>query len=221
MENLSASYGAHLCDLSYTRTDHTFTDADIAVDFEMVRDGFGREVQLYTGRGTTKDARDWILDARFWPTIDYDIGCVPPGFDEAAELILPEIYRSIDLKYPVAFTGHSLGGAFMLDVAGKLIQRKGITLDLVLTYGAPRAGGRKLRNLLVGTPIYQFRRGNDPIPNFPWVPFVYYHQRSLFKVGVPDYLDPISCHHAAGYYEDVKQWESWTNLGSYPILCAA
>jgi len=212
MSIIFMSQSATRCNQVYDNASHTFTDADIAANLTKFTDPLGQVVQVVTLRGTTRDARDWYLDfSAFPPRLDFETGWVPPGFDDGAELILPAIYRALDLDLPVLLEGHSLGGALACQLAAKLSAR-GMKIYGVITFGAPRAGGRKMRRLLAGYPIVQVRRGNDPVPDLPWLPLVYYHQRKLLEVGRADWLDPFTCHHMSGYYMDIWHWEMSTPL---------
>ena len=200
---LKASLLAEAANNAYSNAKHSWEDADIAVDYEIVTDDEGRKVQVLSPRGTTSDARDWLLDfSAFPPHLDYDIGFVPPGFDDAADMILPDVYRGIDPTMETAFGAHSLGGSIAVHLAAKLAKR-GVPIYGIWTFGCPRSGSYKLRRLLRRYFIQQFKRGNDIVPDVPWLPFVYVHQRPLIHIGQPQ-IDPLEAHHAAGYVADIK-----------------
>lgn len=214
---LKASLGAEIANRTYGSGPHTYVnlEANIVADFEMLTDLDGGKVQCISPRGTTKDARDWLLDFSSWPHLDYDLGWVPNGFDDAADYILPDIYRGIDPKIPVWIPAHSLGGAIGLHLAAKLADR-GVPIYGVYTYGCPRAGSRKLKHKLADKHILQFRRGNDPVAEVPWLLGFYRHQRPLISVGHWR-IDPFDCHHCAGYVEDVAEWEKAGSPLTYSV----
>ena len=204
--NLSYSIveAARLSDEIYDLTiPKTYVDEDIAVTRTMMVDHLGNPVQVYSCRGTTRDARDWWLDFTSIPQLDFELGWIAQGFGAGTNLIWPLIYRDIDPAIPAIFVGHSLGGVMAILLAAKAALR-GLRIYHVCTFGAPRGGSRKLRTILRPYAIDQFRYGNDPVPRVPWVPFLYYHQRAWQKIGIP-LLDPFSCHHMAGYYAEVKR----------------
>lgn len=91
--------------------------------------------------GTTKDWRDFWIDAQAEPEPDPDLGIrTHPGFAAVAHAIYVDLMTNDRLKagYTIGLTGHSLGGASALLLAMHL-DRQGVTIDEVVTFGQPMA----------------------------------------------------------------------------------
>ena len=143
-------------------------------------------VPVIACRGTTADPRDWLRDLAIRPLFDRQLGCCHAGFLEGARALWGAM-AGVDGK-GVVLTGHSLGGALALLLAG-----------LAVAAGmAPRAGSWRLRRLLAKTPLRLYRNGDDPVPDVPFLPGVYLHPRALIAIGAPA-LDPFADHRIAAY----------------------
>jgi hypothetical protein len=155
---------------------------------------------------------DWALDFQAIPTVDHEatnhptLGFIHSGFLAGALALTPQIAMAVAGK-PYALTGHSLGGALALVVAGLLVDA-GHAPERVATFGAPKVGFSSFVEALKDVPIAQYRRGNDIVPLVPfWLPnFPYEHARlPLIRVGVPQ-ANPAQCHHIGGYADDVTAY---------------
>jgi hypothetical protein len=155
---------------------------------------------------------DWALDFYAIPAPDHEtlehptLGFVHRGFLLAAQTLIPQIALNLMGKDYV-LTGHSLGGALALVVAGLLVD-DGHMPTRVATFGAPKCGFTRFTAALQNVSIGEYRRGNDPVPLVPfWLPqFPYEHPRTpLLRVGVPNIV-PIECHHVGGYLADVTEF---------------
>lgn len=91
--------------------------------------------------GTTKDWHDFWIDAKAQPEPDPRLGIrTHPGFAAVAHAIYVDLVTNDRLKagYTIGLTGHSLGGAAALLLA-MYLDRHGITIDEVVTFGQPMA----------------------------------------------------------------------------------
>jgi hypothetical protein len=156
---------------------------------------------------------DWALDFQAVPAVDREtaqhpaLGRMHRGFLLGAQTLIPQVALAVQGKR-YALTGHSLGGALALVVAGLLVD-DGNPPQRVTTFGAPKCGFAQFVAALEKVPIAQYRRGNDPVPLLPcWLPqFPYEHPRlPLIRVGVPA-INPFQCHHVEGYVADVTAFE--------------
>ena len=147
------------------------------------------DVTAIAFRGTVpSNAKDWVRDLDFCPTWRRRLGWCHRGFVTGAESVLPQIEKS-ERGRPLVFTGHSLGGAMALAAAALLVRRC-FDVRALVTFGAPRVGGPKLRRVLANVRVTQYRNGNDPVSDVPWP---YQHVRRLDLIGQAK-LDPISAH---------------------------
>ena len=149
-------------------------------------------------RGTVPTSwRDWFRDVDAVPTPVMDhprLGCCHRGFMSGAEAILPLLLP--ELTGPVAFTGHSLGGALAVSAAA-LLTDLGRPPAVLTTFGAPRVGiGGRLAEVLAGVPGRSFRNGSDPVVEVPIWPFR--HHRALTDIGVAS-IDAIADHAISRY----------------------
>jgi len=124
---------------------------------------------------------------------------VGQGFLEDYSSLAAEIKADLNnigcgKESPLAFTGHSLGGALatlaMFDFASS-----GYTVSKAYTFGSPRVGDEAFAGafgkLLGSAPIFRITKSDDPVPLVPPKnPFehvgreVYYQGRGAYKVCV-------------------------------------
>lgn len=150
-------------------------------------------------RGTARNGRSWwsifrdiLTDINCVPK-KTRIGVVPAGFYRAGRRIYDDIASELfDKSFPVLITGHSLGGAVALVVAG-LLTLRGYNVEGVVTFGSPRVGKLKV---LDNVPIRQYKNGGDPITILP--PF-YKHQRDIINIGGCKTVPSISDHFIDNY----------------------
>ncbi len=160
-----------------------------------------RGLRIIAVRGTTADPSDWLRDLSAMPAHDRDLGFCHQGFLTGARALFAEIIGhgaapGISVRGAV-LTGHSMGGAIALLLAGVLTARE-MPPRAVVTFGAPRCGSWKLRRLLRRVPLRLYRNGDDPVPDVPWLPGLYLHPRALMPIGEPAF-DPLADHPIAAY----------------------
>ena len=143
----------------------------------------------------TQDVRDWLRDFDALPCEDPDLGFCHAGFLSGVIGVEGQMRQDLRSCRPIV-TGHSLGGALALIFAPKLIAA-GQPPQAVVTFGAPRPGFAKLRQVLSAvTELRLYRCGADPVPEVPEWPYVDAGPR--VEIGKPT-LDPFADHAIAGY----------------------
>ncbi|NNE90262.1 MAG: lipase family protein [Verrucomicrobiales bacterium] len=120
-------------------------------------------------RGTSK-FRQWVMNftasPRGWEFIDRNRGItgafVHSGFDIFFKRIWPKLHHKLlALPRPFVFTGHSLGGA--LANLAAVEERP----DLLVTFGAPKAGNAGFSKLLDEIPHHRLINDLDLVPHVP------------------------------------------------------
>lgn len=115
----------------------------------------------------TKEKTDWFANLKFL----FKYEDMHRGFKANAERTLVKlISHGSDLpsKRRLVLTGHSLGGATATCLAYLL--RHTHPDALLVTFGSPRPGGRKLRKHLKQREHYRYRHGDDVVPlTPPWI----------------------------------------------------
>lgn len=167
------------------------------------------EWDIIAFRGSV-DAEDWRDDFRGWPTLHAELGYCHDGFLQGMETAYSELQQAVGTR-PVAVTGHSLGAARALILAGLMTARNRAP-NLVVTFGTPRPGMAKLSNLLLdgGYPIRHYRNGPDPVCGVPLaVPFLWPYQKPkpdirLLAAPATESADPFRWHHIPLYVEGIK-----------------
>jgi len=153
---------------------------------------------------------DWLCDLDARPKPFAQIGFCHKGFGSAAV----DLWNILDLKLPrhgqrIVYTGHSLGGAIALDLAG-LHAASGRSPCRVITFGAPRVAFRLNHALiaLIGQALeaIQYERHGDIVPGVPWPPF-FTHPAKRIKIGEAvrglEGVDPLVNHEIARYIADI------------------
>ena len=153
---------------------------------------------------------DWLRDFFFAPVTVREhpqLGRCHAGFLNGAESVADAVAGAAR-GAPFVLTGHSLGGALALGVAGLLICA-GAAPEAVVTFGAPRFGMARFAALLEPYPVRQYVRGNDPVPLLPFdVPpeWAFLDSRDPpLRVGRAQ-ADRFACHHIEGYVADVAAY---------------
>lgn len=146
-------------------------------------------------RGTTGDPRDWLRDLDMCPVFDRALGFCHAGFLHGARALWAKMVSPVTEN--AILTGHSMGGALALLLAGLAIGA-GQTPGAVVAFGAPRAGGARLARALGGVKLRLYRNGRDPVPDVPYLPRVYGQPTALIALGAPA-RDPLDDHFIAAY----------------------
>lgn len=121
---------------------------------------------------------DWLADADLWPHT-HGSSWVHRGFKRRGELLLPRVLDYI-LQHPnkqIYITGHSLGGAIGLYIAGELEQHEVGNITLY-SFGCPRVGNKKYVDLIKST-HHRFVNCTDFVPNIPLSILGYRHHGTL------------------------------------------
>lgn len=137
--------------------------------------------QVYVFRGTDS-VTDWLKNMKIRRKIlgdgTHHVYGVHLGFYEALSSIWNDVTWSIKLTSPVAFTGHSLGGALAMLSAYRMIIGLRVTdIKEVITFGQPRMGGYRWASFMdehLPGRIYRFRNDNDIVTRLP-LPIRYKH----------------------------------------------
>lgn len=111
---------------------------------------------------------DFLRDFQGMMVPDPQLGGVDQGFVIGLRDVKAHMDNIILGNKPVVITGHSLGAARALQFAG-LWSLAGRPVTSIVTFGAPRAGGAKLKNILALIPIRSYRNGSDPVCKVPFV----------------------------------------------------
>ena len=152
-------------------------------------------------RGTA-DAQDALRDARAWPAYDPWLGWCHSGFLSGARSVVGQIATDLTGRR-VVLCGHSLGGALALLVGALfVVQHRNPTA--IVTFGAPRAGFKRYANTLRMTAVRQYRLGDDPVTDVPWLLGLYRHPRPLRQLAAPWAIDPLEDHHVLRYVAAMK-----------------
>lgn len=118
-------------------------------------------------RGTST-LHDWISNLMFWTSREGNHGRVHRGFQRALDAIWYDIedrlHQLPDL--PLAFVGHSLGGALATICASRKPP------NILSTFGAPRVGNEEFKNSIAGDTWFCMINTNDPVPLLPPVNFL-------------------------------------------------
>jgi len=125
------------------------------------------------------------------------LGPCHAGFLGDVESLFDAMRRDLAGKALVV-AGHSKGGGEALIFAALMVIAGQAPVE-VATFGAPRAGFAGLGRVLAAVKsVRQFRRGNDPVPEVPFLPTGYRHARALIEIGGRAII-PIEAHGIAGY----------------------
>jgi len=112
--------------------------------------------------------KDVLADLRFWRIDPAGSGeKIHSGFWKEAFSLLPAIIRNTEEEKSVAITGHSLGGAMAVIVAGFLM-KMGYNVTDLYTFGQPRVGNKKfVQRVEAGCNWQRFVNNNDIVPSVP------------------------------------------------------
>lgn len=121
------------------------------------------------------------------------------GFLAAAEALAPMVERHMP-KLDIV-TGHSLGGAVSVALAGLLVAKRSPSSFRVVAFGCPRVGMAGLRTAVKDVEITSYKNAPDVVTTVPWpVPLPFRHARQAIRVG-GGRLNPIAAHEIDNYIE--------------------
>lgn len=149
---------------------------------------------------------DWVADFSVYGPSYYehpDLGRIHYGANSTTDECLPEIIRACRDKI-VHLTGHSKGGDEAELLAAKLVIA-GITVDEVVTFGAPRwvaKGNTKASQWLNGIRGRAYRHYKDIVTQVPFFWWDHPPQRPPQQIGAGHWwerLDWPGMHHIAKY----------------------
>ena len=165
-------------------------------DFLVSRKIAGHTILAVEG---TKEKTDWITNLKFLIRRD---DC-HRGFKNNCNRTLAQLvvaYEGLNPERKLVITGLSLGGATATLIADLLWESGNKNIALV-TAGAPRPGGRRLKNRLNGLEQYRFVHGNDIVPNTP--PFIVGYVHPSPKIQLKDInetkFDGVTDHNIGDY----------------------
>lgn len=152
-----------------------------------------------------REALDWLRDFSFWPVRVRGLGLVHSGFGLGARAAWIQLAPKLSTERLVTFTGHSLGGALALCLAGiHAYERPGIPFRVV-TFGAPRVSflNYKFAALLKSSrECAVYGRIGDLVPQIPFKPW-YRHGAKTIGLGSVPRLNPLEAHSMAHYATDL------------------
>lgn len=123
--------------------------------------------KIVTFRGSVT-VEDWLRDFFGVPVSIHthpQLGRCHAGFLDAAQSIAATVADAVGSSR-FMLTGHSLGGAVAVGVAGLLVC-SGIEPTSIITFGGPRFGMMKFVALLAPYGVRQYVRGTDLVPDLP------------------------------------------------------
>jgi pimeloyl-ACP methyl ester carboxylesterase len=171
-----------------------------------IKKAYGIDYVMFRGSTTFLD---WIEDFAHFalPYDDSMLGGVHPGFRLGVLSVEDQLNALVGPN--VVCVGHSLGAGHALIYAGFRLAM-GKSVDQLVLYGAPRAGGTKLNRLLDKPEITNYRNedesGFDLVTKVPFSvpPMIVYYQPRVFTdvTAHPDPDDPwtVFKYHHFGLY---------------------
>jgi hypothetical protein len=109
---------------------------------------------------------DWERDFQFEMIIDPDLDQVEKGFMTGMRAVLVLVLPLLPKDKAVLITGHSLG-ASRAHILAALLVSLGYNV-VVVTFGSPRPGGQKLKEILAPFPVRNYKNNNDPVCGVPF-----------------------------------------------------
>lgn len=147
----------------------------------IVRDVADGRVIAFPGTDSVADLlTDFSVDTQVPPLI----GPLHGGFWQAYAVIKQRIIEATAGADNVIFVGHSLGAALAEVAAADYIANGNNFVSAVYAFAPPKISPtNQIACILRGTPIFQYRNGNDIVPT---VPPAWYHATSAFdSIGTP------------------------------------
>ena len=134
-----------------------------------------KDEMIISIRGTD-ELKDWKHNVLRWQTDFIGESRVHRGFLEHLNDVYEEIEMHTNYYNDITIVGHSLGGAVSLLLGSKLAGRNTYKKYKVITYGCPRVGDIKFKELcesLSNLQCYRAHINHDIITKMPY--FGYYH----------------------------------------------
>jgi hypothetical protein len=166
---------------------------DVPTNMLMMGDQSG-VVIVFSGTENESQVLTQIILAVMGPSPSFNGLFVSGAFSLIFQLIIGPVRRFIDLfgrNVPIAFAGHSLGGA-MAQLMGVFFRQEGYLVSKVVTFGAPSVGAQGIGMLTEALPSYLFRNDGDPVPYLPPKLTIFGTKDVPFKVAtfVYDFFPP-------------------------------
>lgn len=98
-----------------------------------------------------------------WPVNDPDVGVVQGKAHAKAKSCWPEVLHKVLGYRKVIFCGHGSGGGVAAIMAAWMVKAGGVEVELV-TFGAPKVGGRVLTRILEGATCTRYVTSKDIMP---------------------------------------------------------
>jgi predicted lipase len=138
----------------------------------------------------TDELSDWLNNMRRWKTNFVSNSKVHKGFLEHLNYVYDDIYKEIKNYKKINIIGHSLGGAVSVLLGTKLCFLDNSINCNIVTYGSPRVGDRKFKNLcsmLFNLKCYRVYNSYDVVTKVPYFGFHHVGLKCKVKSAVPFY----------------------------------
>ncbi len=132
-------------------------------------------------RGAEQNTRDYLTYIGIWKLfLDRNELDVHAGFRKALDSVWDEIAMALArLKYPMFYTGHSMGAALATLAAARHAP------GAVYTFGSPRVGNQAFIDTLCAVPIYRVVDDQDVIATVPSKALGFRHAGTELLLGAP------------------------------------
>lgn len=198
---------ALLCIATYAAPPPVWTFAGPTFHAILTDDGAGNVILTIQG---SDRIFDWIADFSVYGPSYYEhpeLGKIHYGVNNTTDECLPEIIRTCEGKF-VHITGHSKGGAEAELLAAKLVIA-GITVDEVVTFGAPRwvaKGNIKASRWMNGIRGCGYRHFKDIVTQVPFIWWSHPEQRAPIEIGTGKWWQRFALgwlHHIQSYIDNL------------------
>lgn len=189
---------------SYTPAPTWFKLSEAQGIYVALRQVAGGTIVCFRGSVT---AQDWLRDFEALPAEHPVLGWCEEGFLTGMDDVGAWVATNLP-EGSVAVTGHSLGAARAMILAG-LLTSAGHVLERLVTFGTPKPGFGKLsRILLAGAfPITCYKNGPDPVADvpltLPGAPYCKPVVDTPLNVAPANAHDPFEFHHMPLYLQGV------------------
>lgn len=156
---------AEICSLLQQQYDGEQFDATIDISGVYCSVKHYPDCSVVMFRGSTTPLDFW-RDFQGLMVQDADLGGVEQGFITGIRDIKAHL-DNIDTEHHTIIAGHSLGAARALLFAALANTDVNHCIESVITFGAPRPGGQKLKNILAPVMIRSYKNAGDPVADVP------------------------------------------------------